>query len=68
MLIRSCVARQALLSMELFRQEYWSGLPFSTPGESSDLGIESASPTLAGRFFTSEPPGHINENMLFFDL
>ena len=40
------VARQALLSMEFPRQKYWSGLPFSSPGDLPDLGIEPASPTL----------------------
>ena len=44
------IAHQAPLSMEFFRQEYWSGLPFPTPGDLPDPGIESASlapPTLA---------------------
>ena len=38
-------------------EEYWSGLLFPSPGDLPDLGIEPASPALAGRFFTSEPPG-----------
>ena len=50
------VAHQALLSVEFSRQEYWSGLPFPSPGDLPDLGIESASPALAGGFFTAEPP------------
>ena len=40
------------------RQEYWSGLPFSPPGDLLDPGIEptfSVSPAVAGRFFTTEP-------------
>ena len=48
------------LSMGFPRQEYWSGLPFPTPGELSNPGIKPASPaspTVAGRFFTSEPSG-----------
>ena len=49
--------RQVLLSMEFSRQEYWSGLPFPSPGDLPDLGIEPVSPELAGRFFTAEPPG-----------
>jgi len=38
------------------RQEYWSGLPFPSPDDLSDLEIEPASPALAGGFFTTEPP------------
>ena len=37
-------ARQAPLSVEFFRQEYWSGLPFPSPGDLPNLGIETASP------------------------
>ena len=51
------VAHQAPLSMGFSRQEYWSGLPFPTPGDLSDPGIKSASPALAGGFLTAEPPG-----------
>ena len=51
------VARQAPLSMGLPRQEYWSGLPFSPPGDLAHPGIEHTSPVLAGRFFTAEPLG-----------
>ena len=53
------VACQAPLSMGFFRQEYWSGLPFPTPGALPDLGIEPASlasSALAGRFFTTVLP------------
>ena len=39
------------------RQEYWNGLPFPSPGDLPNLGIEPASPALTGRFFTNEPPG-----------
>ena len=42
--------------MGLPRQEYWSGLPFSSPGDFPDPGIEATSPVLAGGFFTTEPP------------
>ena len=38
------VARQAPLSMGFSRQEYWSGLPFSPPGDLPDLGVEPTSP------------------------
>ena len=51
------VARQAPLSMEFSRQEYQSGLPFPSPGDLPNLGTEPMSVTLAGRFFTTEPPG-----------
>ena len=47
-----CIACQAPLSMEFSRQEYRSGLPFSTPGNLSDPGI-----SLAGGFFATKPPG-----------
>ena len=40
------VGCQAPLSMEFSRQEYWSGLPFSTPGDLPDPGIEPISPAL----------------------
>ena len=52
------VACQAPLSMGFSRQEYWSGLPFSSPGDLPDTGIKAISPALAGGFFTSEPPGN----------
>ena len=47
------------VSMEFFRQEYWCGLPFPTPGDLSDPGIRLASlvsPALAGGFLTTAPP------------
>ena len=50
-------AHQALLSIAFPRQEYWSGLPFPSLGDVPDPGIKLASPALAGRFFTTEPPG-----------
>ena len=49
------VACQAPLPMEFFRQEYWSGVPFPTPGDLFNSGVEPmslASPALAGGFFT----------------
>ena len=51
------VALQASLSMGFSRQECWSELPFSSPGDLSNPGIEPWSPVLAGRFFTTEPLG-----------
>ena len=53
------IACKALLSLEFFRQEYWSGLPFSIPGDLFHTGIESeflASPALACGFLTTVPP------------
>ena len=54
------VAYQASLSMELFRQESWSGLSFPSPGDLPNPGIKPpflVSPALAGGFFTTVPPG-----------
>ena len=58
------VAHQASLSTGLFRQEYWSELPFPTPGELPDPEIEPTSlsfPALAGGFFTTAPPRKPNK-------
>ena len=52
------VAHQAPLSMGFPRQEYWSGLPFPSPGDLPDPRIKTGSLALAG-FFTSEPPGKL---------
>ena len=51
------VACHAPLSKEFSRQECWSGLPFPPPGDLPEPGIKPSSPALAGRFFTTEPPG-----------
>ena len=45
--------------MGFSRQEYWSGLPFSSPGDLSNPGIEPASPALAGWFFTTSTTGKL---------
>ena len=61
------VAHQAPLSMEIFKQEYWSGLPFPPPEDLPDPEIKpmsSTSPSLAGRFFTTEPPGGTQWNII----
>ena len=53
-------AHQAPLSIGFSRQEYWSGLPFPSPGDLPDPGMETeslTSPALAGGIFTTEPPG-----------
>ena len=51
------VVIQAPLSVRFSRQEYWSGFPFPSPGDLPDSGTEPVSPALAGRFFTTKPPG-----------
>ena len=48
---------QAPLSMEFSRPDYWSGLPFSSPRDLPDPGIELTFLALAGGFFITEPPG-----------
>ena len=48
------VACQALLSMGFSRQEYWSGLPFPSPGDLPDPGIEPGSPALQADSLPSE--------------
>ena len=49
---------QAPLSVEFSKQEYWSGLPFSTPEDLPNSGTEPMSPPLADRFFTTAPLGN----------
>ena len=51
------VAYQASPSMGFSRQEYWSGLPFPSPGDLPDPGIEPRSPTMQADALPSEPPG-----------
>ena len=54
------LARQIPLSMEFSMEEYWSGLPFPSPGDLPNPGIEPPSPVfpaLTGRFFITVPPG-----------
>ena len=54
------VAHQAPLFMEYSRQEYWSKLPFPSPGDLPDPGVKLvslASSAFVGRFFTITPPG-----------
>ena len=50
------VAYQASPSMGFSRQEYWSGLPFPSPGDLPDPGIKPGSLTLEADSLTSEPP------------
>ena len=51
------VAYQAPPSLEFSRQEYWSGLPFPSPGDLCNPGIKPGSPTMQADALPSEPPG-----------
>ena len=50
-------AYQAPQAMEFSRQEYWSGLPYPSPGDLPNPGIEPGSPTLQADALPSKPPG-----------
>ena len=54
------VAYQAPPSIGFSMQEYWSGLPFPSPGDLPDPGIKPGSPALEADALTSEPPGKPN--------
>ena len=61
------VPHQAPLSIGFSRPEYWSGLPCPPPGDLPNLGIKPTSftyPTLAGRFFTTEPSGKLSASLI----
>ena len=60
------VACQASLSMGFFRQEYWSGLPFPSPGDLPNPGIEPWSPALEADALTSEPSESLISHPLAF--
>ena len=51
------ITRQDPLSMGFSRQEYWSRLPFPSPGDLPDPGIKPGSPALQANSLPSEPPG-----------
>ena len=53
------VARQAALSMGFYRQKYWNGLPFPSPGDLPNPGIEPRSPELQADPLLTEPPGKL---------
>ena len=53
--------------MGFFRQEHWSGLSFPSLGDIPDPGIELAFSCLAGRFFTTAPPGKPNTGVTNFE-
>ena len=57
------VAHQAPPSMGFSRQEYWSGLPFPSPGDLPNPGIEPRSPAMQADALTSEPPGKPLDNV-----
>ena len=60
------IAHQAPLLMGSARQKYWSGLPFPSPGNLPDPGIESTSPALASGFFTMESLSEGSPTSTFF--
>ena len=66
------VASQAPLSMEFSRQEYWSGLTFSSPGDLPNPGIEPRSPALQADSLQSEPPRKPNklltDSLMYFSV
>ena len=59
------VDHQAPLFMGFPRQEYWHGFPFPFPGDLLNLGIKHVSPSLAGGFFATEPPGKPINNVIY---
>ena len=62
------IAHQALPSMGFSRQEYWSGLPFPSPGDLPDSGIKPGSPALQADTLPSKPPGPPISTFIFFRL
>ena len=57
------VACQASLSMEFSRQEYGNGLPFPSPGDLPNPGMEPGSPALQADALSSEPPGNPTKHL-----
>ena len=57
------VAYQAPLSTVFSRQKYWCGLPFPSPGDLPNPGIEPGSPTLQADALPSEPPGKLSNDI-----
>ena len=62
------VAYQAPPSMGFSSQEYWSGLPFPSPGDLPDPGIEPGSPALQADALPSEPPGKLYNTQNTFKM
>ena len=52
------ITHQAPLSTEFFRQEYWRGLPFPSPGNLPEPKIEPGSPAMQAGSLPTEPPGN----------
>ena len=50
--------------MEFSRQEYWTELPFPPPGDLPNPGVKHMFPTLAGGFFTTEPPEKLKKKLM----
>ena len=61
-------AYQASPSMGFSRQEYWSGLPFPSPGDPPNPGIEPGSPALEADALTSEPPGKAGRDVAYLKV
>ena len=59
------VVYQASLSMGFSRQEYGSGVPFPSPGDPPDPGIEPRSPALQADALPSEPPGNLHSTKFY---
>ena len=57
---------QAPLCMGFFRQEYWSGLPFPSPGDLPNPGIELRSLALHVDYLPSEPPGKLDTDIYIY--
>ena len=60
------VAHKAPLSMGFSRQEYWSGVPFPSPGDLPDPGFEPRSPASQADLLPSEPPGKSCKGLLLW--
>ena len=58
------VTHEAPLSLEFSRQEYWNRLPFPSPGDLPDSGMELESPELKADSLPSEPPGKPNSYLV----
>ena len=58
-------AHQAPPPMGFSRQEYWSGLPFPSPGDLPNPGIKARSPAFQADALTSEPPGKLMKYMYY---